>query len=101
MVFFGFFKPKKYTLSNFLNFFKTIKSSKINNLLKLIAHNYDSKIFFYNLEEDYNTLNNNLKFEILFNLKDYDKSFDLFIKLKNTSYLNYILNPPEVQLILN
>lgn len=31
LVFFGFFKPKKYTLSNFLNFFKTIKSSKINN----------------------------------------------------------------------
>ena len=67
------------------------KSSKINNLLKLIAHNYDSKIFFDNFEEDYNKLNNNLKFEILFNLKDYDKYFDLFIKLKNTSYLNYIL----------
>ena len=41
------------------------KSSKINNLLKLIAYNYDSKMFFDNFEEDYNKLNNNLKFEIL------------------------------------
>lgn len=92
---------KSFDFNKSIKYIKELyESTKNINLLKIISYQISSEIFFTNFEESFNNIkNNNIKFDILLNLNEFNKAFDLFLELNDLKYF-YILYKLPINILL-